>query len=266
MCRLLITFENKNTKKIILDFLKQSTQCNKNTPGINNSRDKNKHIDGYGLSWFVNNKWKIHKNNCLYTKDSELENCLDNMPKKIVVGHIRKKKYGVSKIENTHPFLFENQIFLQNGSIKNFPKYTSILKNFIDPKYVSEIKGESDTEVLFYMFLTIRDNIESKFKKEEDIIVNGFNQLFGFFRKMNIEISANIIYANDNILAVTRYIYYDTTEYKTRQEPNSLYWNISNSGGVLISSEPLLKEYEIIPEQTITLINHKTNNMYQYQL
>lgn len=97
MCRLFVSFNNKNTKQIILNFLKQSIQYKKNTPGIDNYRDQIKHIDGYGLGWFSNNKWKIHKYHEIYTKDTDFDDCLEKMSKKLVLGNIRKKNTEFQK-------------------------------------------------------------------------------------------------------------------------------------------------------------------------
>lgn len=263
MCRLLISFENKNTKQIILDFLKQSNQSKKNTPGMDNPRDQIKHIDGYGLAWVSRNKWKIYKNPEIYTKDENLSTILDKISKKLVIGHIRKKKYGDSTIENTHPFVFENQIFLQNGSFHDFPKNLSTLKNYIHPKYISEIKGETDTEYLFFLFLSIKDTMKCK---KEKAILHTFTKLFDLFGKLNIEIGGNIIYANENYVAVTRYIYYDQSNYNEKQYSQSLYWNIPKNDGLLISSEPLLDKYELISENTIIILNIKENDVHHYQI
>jgi predicted glutamine amidotransferase len=263
MCRLLISFENKNTKEIILEFLKQSNQSKKNTPGMDNPRDNINHINGYGLAWVSRNKWKIHKNPEIYTKDETLPVILEKIPKKLVIGHIRKKKYGIPKIENTHPFVFENQIFLQNGSIQDFPKNLPILKKYIHPKYISEIKGETDTEYLFFLFLSIKDTMKCK---KENAIVNTFTKLFDLFSTLNIEIGANIIYANENYVAVTRYTYYDQTKYTEKQYSQSLYWNIPKNDCLLISSEPLVDKYELIPENSIIILNINENNVYHYQI
>ncbi len=101
MCRLFFSFHNKNTKQKIVDFLKQSSQKRKNTPGIDNHRDLLNHDDGYGLAWIKDDNWNIYKKPVIYTKDFSFESCINRIPKEIVIGHIRKiHKNIIDKILN----------------------------------------------------------------------------------------------------------------------------------------------------------------------
>lgn len=270
MCRLFLSFHSDNTKQLILDFLKQSTQKSKNTPNIDNPRDLISHGDGFGFAWLSKDKWKIYKNPNLYTEDNDLPNLLNYMPKQFVIGHIRKKIYGTPKMENTHPFLFENQVFFQNGNIKHFPKHKTELKRRISSKYLDKITGNTDTEVLFFIFLTILEDVRSRTnhtqQSEEIVLYNAMMNMFDFFRKQNIEISANLIYGNSEYVVITRFLHYTLADYATNQHAPSLYWNVSDS--IVIRSEPLQSdvELEMIPENTILIVNHKKDNVNQYPI
>lgn len=258
MCRLFIEFHHTNVKKTIMDFLGQSIQKKKNTPGIDNYRDQIGHTDGFGLSWFVDGKWKTYKSTELYTDDSKLPPIIRNIPKNVVVGHIRKKKYGKRAIVNVHPFSFENQIFMQNGYIRDFPLHISKIKEAIFPEYLQHIVGETDTECLFFLYLTCRRRTENN--------VDAFAQMFRLFKQWSIELVANIVYANNTDILITRYLYYDETHYENHQSPPSLYWNISSTDGLLIASEPIQDATTLIQENTIISLNHTTGKMDEYRI
>ena len=305
MCRLFFAFHN-NTKidDKIKEFLGQSHHSEKNTPNINNPRDVKTHLDGFGFAWYNNSKaWETYKNPQDYREDSNIEKIIESMPKNIVLGHIRHSHYGENKMENTHPFLFENKVFMQNGNIENFQKHRNVLLSHISSELLGNIQGETDTEVLFYLYLScihyienmrfyktqknatrkkgvtstkiIRGFTKKQIKTYEELIksvqlskdqnyakyINAFRLLVAIFKDNKIELSANIIYADDDVVIVTRYLYYNKSMYNSRQCPPSLYWNKTGTRGeqgVLITSEPLM-EYSsvLIPENTICIVDHK---------
>jgi predicted glutamine amidotransferase len=91
--------------------------------------------------------------------------------------------------------------------------------------------------------------------------INAFSILTAIFREHDIELVANIIYANFNIVLLTRYIHYDKAKYNEKQIPTSLYWNKCKKhgdNGILITSEPLQKYDSVLfPENTITILDYK---------
>jgi predicted glutamine amidotransferase len=90
--------------------------------------------------------------------------------------------------------------------------------------------------------------------------------MFSLFKQWNIELVANIVYANDTDIVITRYLYYDQTHYENQQSPPSLYWNISSTNGLLIASEPIQDATTLIQENTIISLNHTNGKMDQYRV
>lgn len=93
------------------------------------------------------------------------------------------------------------------------------------------------------------------------IILNSIRLLFAIFVQNNIELVANLLYGNDSIVFVTRYIHYDNYNYNEIQRPTSLYWNKcqkNGDNGVLITSEPI-QNYDsvLFPESIICIVNYK---------
>jgi len=252
MCRLFLSIRNNDTKQKMYEFLKQSDHPRKNTPGINNHRDLHIQKDGFGFAWF-DHGWKIYKNPFIYHKDNELESKINRMKKEIVIGQIRNNDYArlPKHHNNTHPFIYENHVFVQNGHIKHFKKYRDYLVKYIASDLLMHIMGETDTEFLFFMFLTI---LKSKKTINMNTIEKSILELFNIFREENIDLLANIIYANESFVLVTRYIHYDRSHYKREQYPLSLYYSIENDK-LLVSSEPVSEKYETFPMNTMMIID-----------
>jgi predicted glutamine amidotransferase len=302
MCRLFFSFRNKTITLLLKEFLAQSANRSKNTPTIDNPRDYLTHTDGFGIAWKATNEadWDIYKQPVVYTKDHCLDAILDTIPNNLVIGHIRKKTQGNVSMENTHPFHYDGQVFVQNGKIADFKKYSTLLRSYITHSVIGKIKGETDTEFLFFMFLSCKKYLENRAKYirkdntrknyttpaefsesqielyektisklnselkqvqyKHSLYINAFSVLTAIFIEHNIELVANIIYANSDIVLLSRYIYYDKTIYKEKQMPNSLYLNICKpkNSGILITSEPLSGyDCRLFPENTISILDYK---------
>ena len=72
-----------------------------------------------------------------------------------VVTHIRKSTVGEIGPLNTHPFQFGPWVFAHNGNVEKFSQVKEEFLKIIDPELKSFILGETDSEVLFYLFLTL---------------------------------------------------------------------------------------------------------------
>jgi predicted glutamine amidotransferase len=270
MCRLFFSFRNKSVKPLLKEFLAQSNHKTKHTPSLNNNRDHITHTDGFGIAWKGQSSgWKIYKQPKLYTEDTHLDSVLDSIPNNLVIAHIRKKTQGDVSMENTHPFHYDGQIFAQNGKIADFEKHLPLLKSYIHTPLLSKIGGETDTEYLFFMFLSCKKYLEQQTKRlrknttrkiqtkmpefsksqveayekvisqitlepnntDNSIYINAFTLLVGIFRTHSIELVANVIYANSSIVLFSRYIFYDKRKYNEKQIPTSLYWNKCKTHG-----------------------------------
>ena len=253
MCRLFLSIRNSNTKQKMYEFLKQSDHPRKNTPGINNYRDENIQRDGFGFAWF-DQGWKLYKNPFIYHKDPNLDSKINKMKKEIVIGQLKNNRYAKNKLHhvNIHPFVYENNIIAQNGRIKDFKKHRDNLVKYIAADLVMHIMGETDTEFLLFMYLTILRRRKMSLQSIHDSML----ELFRIFDKEGIELTANIIYANESYVLITRYIHYDRSHYKREQYPQSLYYFMDKDGkNLLVSSEPVSEKYEIFPMNTMMVLN-----------
>ena len=119
-----------------------------------------KHPDGWGVAYYVNGAPHIVKSanaalNCnIFKKVSGV------VSSNTVLAHIRNTTIGDKNILNTHPFQFGQWTFAHNGNIKNFDQFRDQLLARVSPTFKRFVLGETDSEVLFYYFLSF---LETKF-------------------------------------------------------------------------------------------------------
>lgn len=72
----------------------------------------------------------------------------------VIVGHVRSATIGALRTENTHPFRYRQWLFAQTGTL---PAFQSIRDRLVEsvPEFLrSGIRGETDAEVFFHIFLS----------------------------------------------------------------------------------------------------------------
>ncbi len=72
----------------------------------------------------------------------------------VLVGHVRNATVGSLRTENTHPFRYRQWLFAQTGTLPSFEAIRERLINSVPEFLRSSIRGESDAEILFYVFLS----------------------------------------------------------------------------------------------------------------
>jgi glutamine amidotransferase len=71
-----------------------------------------------------------------------------------VLAHVRRATNGENSVLNCHPFQYGKWVMAHNGDIQDFPKHRNELVSRVAPMLRRYILGETDSEVLFFLFLT----------------------------------------------------------------------------------------------------------------
>lgn len=71
-----------------------------------------------------------------------------------VVAHVRLASVGAIEMRNSHPFLYGRWSFVHNGTLKNFEQHRHAVESLIREDLRSNIKGTTDSERCFHIFLT----------------------------------------------------------------------------------------------------------------
>ncbi len=250
MCRLVLIIDNNYNKEIIYNFLKQSI-IKKNTPKINSIKDFDYHKDGFGLAWkSKNNNWIVYKKSICYIDDNNIDTIIKSIEKNILIGHIRAScpNNKFVKFYNTHPFNYKDYIWCHNGCAKDLNKLSNEINNSISNKLKKFIKGNTDSEYLFYFFIHLLNSIDdNEINKITFSIISFFKKLYQF----DFRISANILFSSNNYIFISRYV-------NNKTNSPSLYYDKNKN---IISSEPLSNNYEIFPDKTAWIISIKNKNI-----
>ncbi|MGH7268977.1 MAG: class II glutamine amidotransferase [Polyangiaceae bacterium] len=146
MCRLLGIAANEPTEfKIVLHEAPRSLAAL--------SRE---HRDGWGIAVFDADAraWRVDKGIACAGEDERFHQLAVVARGDLLISHIRQKTIGATSLANTHPFERAGWVFAHNGTIKD----VAWLKVHVSPERLSEISGETDSELLFAWLLTRMDD------------------------------------------------------------------------------------------------------------
>jgi len=261
MCRIFLSINHSDNNSLIEKFIEQAHPGHKpNTPHLpKNSRDNGPHTDGTGFAVLSNanaHRWVIYKS---------VDNAIPDgfRPKNITIGHIRKKcpNYpGDISLQNTHPFSYRNYIMVHNGFLHDIDTHPTKYKGWVAQDLQKHIKGETDSEIFFYIYLTFLRKHRSHNRKNGFYLIDTLREVLAKFIEEGDEVSANLVLSDGSFILVTRYLWVDPKKHRKRQHALSLYCDVCD--GIVISSEPLTPDYKVIPENTALLIDIKAETMY----
>lgn len=233
--------------------------------------DSAKNTDGFGFCWYnnVTQQWSIYKNCILYNEDPDFNKKINQIINaNVIIGHIRSNKHKLflsNDIYNTHPFIYKNQIFCHNGGTRKLPNLSihNSIKLKINKKYIPLINGFTTSELLFYLFLTIKDDvIDSKnFALYDEILVESFNLMISYIEYIPLKILANIIFSDSNFIIIAKY----KTNILDSEKIKSLFY-VKTDNDVLISSSNIFYNMENFTDNSIMTIDIKSGLIKQYPI
>jgi glutamine amidotransferase len=71
-----------------------------------------------------------------------------------VVAHVRLASVGAVELRNSHPFLYGPWSFVHNGTLNDYERHRHALESLIRPDLRTNIKGTTDSERCFHIFLS----------------------------------------------------------------------------------------------------------------
>jgi glutamine amidotransferase len=145
MCRLLAIASSERTDfKIVLREAPRSLAVL--------SRE---HRDGWGIAVFdaEQSRWQLDKGVACAHEDERFHRIAVGSHGELLVSHIRQKTVGDTSLANTHPFERGRWVFAHNGTVKD----VAWLRSQASPGRITEVGGETDSELLFAWLLTRMD-------------------------------------------------------------------------------------------------------------
>ncbi len=112
------------------------------------------HPDGWGVAYYVADIPHVMKRPVIAKEDSLFHRLSSQVASQTVLAHIRKATHGDISVLNCHPFQFGRWVFAHNGQVPRYDAIKDSLMALIAPEYQRYILGTTDSEVLFYLFLS----------------------------------------------------------------------------------------------------------------
>jgi len=111
--------------------------------------------DGFGVGWYGKRLVPgLFKDIRPAWNDTNLHALAEQIESHLFFAHIRAATGSAIQRTNCHPFQYRNWLFVHNGAVREFETVKRDLMFAISPELFKEIKGTSDSEVLFYLALT----------------------------------------------------------------------------------------------------------------
>ena len=111
--------------------------------------------DGFGVGWYgaADTPGVYHSTEPAWN-DENLRELSGHISSPLFFTHIRAAIGSAVQQTNCHPFRHGHWLFMHNGYINEFAQIKRDLILAVDPSLYPEIRGQADTEVLFYLALT----------------------------------------------------------------------------------------------------------------
>ena len=111
--------------------------------------------DGFGVGWYGQSPTPgvFHSIEPAWN-DQNLRELSGHISSPLFFTHIRAAIGSAVQQTNCHPFRHDRWLFMHNGYLNELATIKRDLVLAVDPSLYPEIKGQADTEVLFYLALT----------------------------------------------------------------------------------------------------------------
>ena len=145
MCRLF------GFRSVIPSQVHRSLLAAENALGV----QSNQHPDGWGVAFYVDGAPHVTRSPTTALGDALFHRLSGVVSSETVLAHVRKATQGSSTVFNCHPFQYGRWVFAHNGDIPNFEAKREALLGQVAPHFRRFILGETDSEVLFFVFLSV---------------------------------------------------------------------------------------------------------------
>ncbi len=144
MCRLF------GFRSVIPSQVHKSLLAAENALGV----QSNRHPDGWGVAFYVDGAPHVTRSPMTALGDALFHRVSGVVASETVLAHVRKATQGQNNVLNCHPFQYGRWTGAHNGDIANFPEKREALLQEIAPRLRRYVLGDTDSEVIFFMFLS----------------------------------------------------------------------------------------------------------------
>ncbi len=111
--------------------------------------------DGFGIGWYDTEPVAgVFRSTDPAWNDQNLHEVAAHIRSPLFFAHLRAAIGSDVQQSNCHPFRYGRWLWMHNGYVADFAAIKRELRLAVDDKLYPEIKGQTDTETLFYLALT----------------------------------------------------------------------------------------------------------------
>jgi glutamine amidotransferase len=114
----------------------------------------NQHPDGWGVAYYVDGCPQVTRSAAHALGDQLFHRLSGVVASQTVLAHVRKATQGDKTVLNCHPFQHGRWVFAHNGDIPDFEASREGLREKVSPRLRRFILGDTDSETIFFLFLT----------------------------------------------------------------------------------------------------------------
>jgi predicted glutamine amidotransferase len=113
--------------------------------------------DGFGTGWYGPNTDTpaVFRSIEPAWNDRNLREVATHVESPMFLAHIRASTGTAVQQTNCHPFRFGKWLWVHNGLVREFPRLKRDLALVVDKSLYASIEGSTDSELLFYLALTL---------------------------------------------------------------------------------------------------------------
>jgi predicted glutamine amidotransferase len=113
--------------------------------------------DGFGTGWYGANTDTpaVFRSIEPAWNDRNLREVATHVESPMFLAHIRASTGTAVQQTNCHPFRFGKWLWVHNGLVREFPRLKRDLALVVDKSLYASIEGSTDSELLFYLALTL---------------------------------------------------------------------------------------------------------------
>ncbi len=112
--------------------------------------------DGFGIGWYgANDTAALYRCILPAWNDANLLELAHNIMSGHFLAHARATTGTEIQQTNCHPFRHGRWLFMHNGHIEGFERARRELTMAVDPRFFPHIRGSTDSEVMFYLALSL---------------------------------------------------------------------------------------------------------------
>src|SRR5688572_20079174 len=113
-----------------------------------------KHPDGWGVAYYVDGCPHLTRSAATALGDTLFHRLSGVVASETVLAHVRQATQGKSSVLNSHPFQYGRWVGAHNGDIPNLEAVRADLRAEISPALQRFVLGDTDSELLFFQFLS----------------------------------------------------------------------------------------------------------------